>query len=53
MMKKLNKYDFMVIDEFGSDIYKRVRIYEDESGKIHVFDEFDLEITKIVRVIKR
>lgn len=53
MMKKLNKYDFMVIDEFDSDICKRVRIYEDESGKIHVFDEFDSEITKIVRVIKK
>lgn len=52
-MKKLNKYDFMVIDEFGSDICKRVRIYEDENGNVRVFDEFDLEITKIVRVIKK
>ena len=28
-MKKLNKYDFMVIDEFESNITKRVGIYED------------------------
>ena len=52
-MKKLNKHDFMVIDEFDSDICKRVRIYEDECGKIHVFDEFNSEITKIVKVIKK
>lgn len=52
-MKELNKYDFMVIDEFDIDIHKRVRIYEDENGKIRVFDEFDLEITKIVKVIKK
>jgi hypothetical protein len=52
-MKKLNKYDFMVINEFGSDICKQVKIYEDENGKIHVFNEFDSEITKIVKVIKK
>lgn len=52
-MKKLNKYDFMVIDEFDLDICKRVRIYEDENANIRVFDEFDLEITKIVKVIKK
>ena len=52
-MKKLNKYDFMVIDEFDSDICKRVKIYKDENGKIRVFNEFDSEITKIVKVIKK
>jgi hypothetical protein len=52
-MKKLDKKDYMVIDEFGSDICKQVRIYEDENGKIHVFNEFDSEITKIVKVIKK
>jgi hypothetical protein len=52
-MKKLNKYDFMVINEFDSDICKQVKIYEDGNGKIHVFDEFDSEITKIVKVIKK
>jgi hypothetical protein len=52
-MKKLDKKDYMVIDEFGSDICKQVRIYEDENGKIHVFNEFDSEITKIVDVIKK
>ena len=52
-MKKLNRYDFMVIDEFDIDICKRVRIYEDENGKIRVFNEFDSEITTIVKVIKK
>lgn len=52
-MKKLNKYDFMIIDEFDSDICNRVRVYEDENEKIRVFDEFDSEITKIVKVIKK
>nr|DAH60661.1 MAG TPA: hypothetical protein [Caudoviricetes sp.] len=51
-MKKLNKYDFMVIDEFESNITKRVDIYEDENKDIHVIDEFDCDITKTVRVTK-
>lgn len=49
-MKKLNKYDFMVIDEFECNITKRVGIYEDENKNIHVIDEFDCDITKTVSV---
>lgn len=51
-MKKLNKYDFMVIDEFECNITKRVSIYEDENKNIHVIDEFDCDITKIVKVTR-
>lgn len=49
-MKKLNKYDFKVIDEFECNITKRVSIYEDENKNIHVIDEFDCDITKTVSV---
>lgn len=49
-MKKLNKYDFKVIDEFECNITKRVGIYEDENKNIHVIDEFDCDITKTVSV---
>lgn len=51
-MKKLNKYDFMVIDEFECNITKRVGIYEDENKNIHVIDEFDCDITKTVKVTR-
>jgi hypothetical protein len=49
-MKKLNKYDFKVIDEFECNITKRVGIYEDENKNIHVIDEFDCDVTKTVSV---
>lgn len=51
-MKKLNKYDFKVIDEFESNITKRVGIYEDENKNIHVIDEFDCDITKTVSITR-
>ena len=51
-MKKLNKYDFKVIDEFECNITKRVSIYEDENKNIHVIDEFDCDITKTVRATR-
>lgn len=51
-MKKLNKYDFKVIDEFECNITKRVGIYEDENKNIHVIDEFDCDITKTVSVTR-
>ena len=51
-MKKLNKYDFKVIDEFECNITKRVSIYEDENKNIHVIDEFDCDITKTVSVTR-
>jgi hypothetical protein len=51
-MKKLNKYDFKVIDEFECNITKRVGIYEDENKNIHVIDEFDCDITKTVRATR-
>lgn len=52
-MKKLNRNDFMVINEFGSNITTIVKIYEDEKGNVHVIDEFDIDITKCVIVIRK
>ena len=40
------------VDEFESNITKRVGIYEDENKNIHVIDEFDCDITKTVRVTR-
>lgn len=53
MMKRLNRNDFMVINEFGSNITTIVKIYEDEKGNVHVIDEFDIDITKCVIVIRK
>lgn len=52
-MKKLNRNNFKVVDEFESDITTIVQLYEDENKNIHVIDEFDLDITKRVRVIAK
>ena len=52
-MKKLNRNDFMVTDEFEGDITTIVKIYEDEKGNIHVVDEFDIDITKRVIVTRK
>lgn len=52
-MKKLNRNDFMVTDEFERDITTIVKIYEDEKGNIHVIDEFDIDITKRVIVTRK
>ena len=52
-MKKLNRNDFMVIDEFEKNITTIVKIYEDEKGNIHVINEFDIDITKCVIVIRK
>lgn len=40
-----------VIDEFGFDITKRVKV-EVVDGKVEVVDEFGLNITNIVKIVK-
>lgn len=52
-MKKLNREDYMVIDEFGCNITTIVNVFEEQSGKLTVIDEFDLDITKRVKVIRK
>ena len=52
-MKKLNRANYTVIDEFGCDITTIVNVYEDENKNIHVIDEFELDITKRVKVIRK
>lgn len=52
-MKKLNREDYMVIDEFGCNITAIVNVFEEQSGKLTVIDEFDLDITKRVKVIRK
>lgn len=43
-MKKLNRANYTVIDEFGCDITTIVNVFENEqNGKLLVIDEFDLE----------
>lgn len=43
-MKKLNRVNYTVIDEFGCDITTIVNVFENEqNGKLLVIDEFDLE----------
>lgn len=42
-MKKLNRANYTVIDEFGCDITTIVNVFENEqNGKLLVIDEFDL-----------
>ena len=53
-MKKLNRANYTVIDEFGCDITTIVNVFENEqNGKLLVIDEFDLDITKRVKVLKK
>jgi hypothetical protein len=53
-MKKLNRANYTVIDEFGCDITTIVNVFENEqNGKLFVIDEFDLDITKRVKVLKK
>lgn len=53
-MKKINRANYTVIDEFGCDITTIVNVFENEqSGKLFVIDEFDLDITKRVKVLKK
>lgn len=40
-----------IIDEFGFDITKRVKV-EVIDGKAEVVDEFGFNITKIVKIVK-
>lgn len=53
-MKKLNRVNYTAIDEFGCDITTIVNVFENEqNGKLLVIDEFDLDITKRVKVLKK
>lgn len=53
-MKKLNRANYTVIDEFGCDITTIVNVFENEqNGKLLAIDEFDLDITKRVKVLKK
>lgn len=52
-MKKINRNDFTVTDEFGRNITTIVKVYEDENKNIHVVDEFGLDITKRVKVVRK
>lgn len=53
-MKKLNRANYTIIDEFGCDITTIVNVFENEQNrKLLVIDEFDLDITKRVKVLKK
>lgn len=52
-MKKLNREDYTVIDEFDCNITTIVNVFEEQSGKLIVIDEFGLDITKRVKVIRK
>lgn len=52
-MKKLNRNEFMVVNEFDCDITTIVNVCEDKNGKLHVIDEFDLDITKRVKITRK
>ena len=52
-MKRLNREDYTVIDEFDCNITTIVNVFEEQSGKLIVIDEFGLDITKRVKVIRK
>lgn len=52
-MKKLNREGYTVIDEFDCNITTIVNVFEKQSGKLIVIDEFGLDITKRVKVIRK
>lgn len=52
-MKKLNREDYTVIDEFDCNITTIVNVFDEQSGKLIVIDEFGLDITKRVKVIRK
>ena len=40
-----------VIDEFGTDISSRVRVHKVPNGKLAIYDEFEICITKRVKIV--
>ena len=52
-MKKLNRENYTVVDEFGCNITTIVNVFEEQNRKLIVIDEFDLDITKRVKVTRK